>query len=464
MESAIAITNPFSLSGNFVPTGGYDNSIKHVVLGYSGEALVSAASTTLSTGIFTMVCPVGTTIDKIEVRAIDNTLIASITGTWTVTTNVGSIPAGSNPIVSTPVITPLSGNYYAPFSATISCITAGSSIYYTTDGSNPNNSGNGTLYTIPVPVSSTTTLKAIAYAPAFDASSIATEVYNFPAIVNVANIAALRAGSIDGTVYRLTGEAVLTFKTITRNAKYIQDATGAILIDDSPGKITTVYNIYDGITGITGTLFPFNNMLQFVPVQDPGPASSTGNTVVPEEVSLLNMTTAYQAKLVKVLNTTITGTGNFVVSSNYPLTDPSGPGVLRTQYADLNYLGTAIPSVPQDMIGVVLQNNAVIQLVPRSLADFSASSGAILTATPNQLTGFVYGEGNGPSASQSYVLNGTGLSGYPGNITVTGSTGFEVSTDNISFGATRHSSLFDFKFRPGNCSCSSKSRTYIRNI
>ncbi|MBK6347770.1 MAG: chitobiase/beta-hexosaminidase C-terminal domain-containing protein [Bacteroidales bacterium] len=407
-----------------------------MVLGYSGTTLVTAASNALSTGAFVLVCPTGTTIDKIEVRAIDNTLIASITGTWTTTTAVGNIPAGGNPIVATPVITPLTGNYYTAFNATISCITPSSSIYYTTNGTDPNNTGNGTLYTGAIPISATTTLKAIAYATGFDASAIATEIYTYPPITDVANIAALRASLADGTVYRLTGEAVLTHKSTSRNAKYVQDATGAILIDDVTGKITTVYNIYDGISGITGTLSPFNGMLQFVPVADPGAATSTGNTVVPEEVTLTALTSAHQAKLVKVLNTTITGTGLFVTGTTYPLTDPSGAGVMRTQYSDLDYIGTTIPAAPQDMTGVILEYTGALQLIPRSLADFTPSSGPIIIATPNTLTGFIYGAGNGPSASQSFSLSGTSLSGYPGNITITGSASFEVSNDNTTFGAS----------------------------
>jgi len=433
LPPASSITTPFSLSGNFVPFGGYDNTVKHVVLAYSSSVLVSATSTTLSTGAFTLVCPDGTTIDLIEVRAIDNTLIASRTGSWSVTSVVGNIP--DLPVVAAPVITPATGNFYAPFSATITCTTPASSIYYTTDGSDPDNAGNGTLYTIPVPISATTTLKAKAYATNFDPSIVVSVVYNFPVINDVANIAALRAGLTNGTAYRLTGEAVLTFKSITRNAKYIQDATGAIIIDDVTGKITTTYNVYDGITGITGTLSLNNLMLQFVPVMDPGAATSTGNTVVPEVVSLNNLNTTHQAKLVKVLYTTITGTGNFGAVINYPLTDPSGTGVMRTHYADVDYINTPIPAAPQNLTGVILQFGSTMQLIPRALADFEVSAEASLTATPNTLSGFLYAAGNGPSTSQSYVLEGSNLTGYPGNITVsaTGTTGYEVSTDDVNF-------------------------------
>lgn len=278
--------------------------------------------------------------------------------------------SGGNPTVATPTFDPAGGNYLTSQNVTLSCATAGSTIYYTTDGSDPDNTD--TEYTEAIIVSNTTTIKAIAYATDYDPSAIASATYTFP--TEVADIATLRAQATGSTWYKLTGEAVLTYQTANRNAKYIQDATGAILIDDNAGNITTSYNLYDGITGITGTLTSYQNMLQFVPVTDPGAATSTGNTVTPEEVTLANLTTAHQAKLVKVLNTTISETGNFAASTNYTLTDGSkGTGVLRTAYTDLNYIGTPIPEVPQDLTGVVLQYNAAIQLVPRSTADFAAA-------------------------------------------------------------------------------------------
>ncbi len=92
LPSATAITSSFTLSGTFTGSGGYNNTIKHVVLAYSGTTLISAASTTLTSGDFSVVCPDGTTIDKIEIRAVDNTLIIDKSGSWTTTTNVGSLP------------------------------------------------------------------------------------------------------------------------------------------------------------------------------------------------------------------------------------------------------------------------------------------------------------------------------------------------------------------------------------
>jgi hypothetical protein len=56
-----------------------------------------------------------------------------------------------------------------------------------------------------------------------------------------------------------------------------------------------------------------------------------------------------------------------------------------------------------------------------------------LSAAPTALSNFNYVIGNGPSTSQSYNLSGINLTGYPGNIIVSGSTNYEVSSDNLIF-------------------------------
>ena len=59
-----------------------------------------------------------------------------------------------------------------------------------------------------------------------------------------------------------------------------------------------------------------------------------------------------------------------------------------------------------------------------------------LTVAPTTLTDFNYTVGNGPSTSQSFTLSGANLSGFPGNITVTGSTNYQVSTNNSTFSSS----------------------------
>lgn len=85
-------------------------------------------------------------------------------------------PSGSTTeTCATPTFSPVAGTYYEPQSVTLSCATPGSTIYYTTDGSDPTTSS--TEYTSAIPVSETTTIKAIATADGMDPSPVASATY-----------------------------------------------------------------------------------------------------------------------------------------------------------------------------------------------------------------------------------------------------------------------------------------------
>ncbi len=81
-------------------------------------------------------------------------------------------PGSSTPTVSTPTITPATGTYYSTQSVSISSSTADATIYYTTDGSTPDDTK--TVYSAPFDVASTTTVNAIAYKAGMNASGIAS--------------------------------------------------------------------------------------------------------------------------------------------------------------------------------------------------------------------------------------------------------------------------------------------------
>jgi hypothetical protein len=277
-------------------------------------------------------------------------------------------------LAATPTFAPPAGLYFSTTNVTIATTTPAATIRYTIDGTDPTMTV-GTIYSGPVAVSANTTLKAVAYATGFTVSPVASAVYSFP--INVSNIAALRAQTTGTQVYTLTGPAVLTYQRATRNQKYIKDTTAAILIDDAAGIITTTYNVGDGITGISGTLTSYAGLLQFVPVINTAAATSTGNAVVPEVRTLASLTSADQAKLIKVLNVNFTTpTGAFAESANYPITDPSGAAIFRTGFTlsdGANYIGTDVPTTAKDIVCFVGQYNADMQITPRTLADFTDS-------------------------------------------------------------------------------------------
>ena len=208
--------------------------------------------------------------------------------------------------------------------------------------------------------------------------------------VEVADLNTLRTtGATDGTVYVVTGEVVLTHQNGNRNQKYFQDSSGAVLVDDPSGIITTEYNVYDGIVGLTGTLSFYNQLLQFTPTTDPGPAVSEDNVVVPLEITLAEITPAHQAMLISVVGVTFgtpPATSTFSPSTSYNIYDASGTGVVRTPHAnaDLDYFGANIPEEAIDMIALVGQFNANMQLMPRSLADMQITDMPDIAALRNQ--------------------------------------------------------------------------------
>jgi alpha-tubulin suppressor-like RCC1 family protein len=86
------------------------------------------------------------------------------------------------PDVSAPAFSPAPGSYSSAQSVVITTATPGSSIRYTTDGSTPTDSV-GTLYSAPVPVSSSLTLRAVAYRSGWTTSSVISGDYTITGAV-----------------------------------------------------------------------------------------------------------------------------------------------------------------------------------------------------------------------------------------------------------------------------------------
>jgi hypothetical protein len=170
---------------------------------------------------------------------------------------------------------------------------------------------------------------------------------------------------------------VLTFQQSWRHQKYIQDNSAAILIDDYNGIITSTYNVMDGITGLTGTLQRYTtNMLQFVPVADPGAATAHNvNFQIPilTIADINNNLETHQSKLVRLNDVQFQSTGAFASGQNYNITDASGTIVFRTAFFDADYVtgAAAIPTGMMDINVIINQFNAIPQVTSRFQADFN---------------------------------------------------------------------------------------------
>jgi hypothetical protein len=76
-------------------------------------------------------------------------------------------------------IVPAAGNYTTPQAVTLSTTTAGASIRYTLDNTTPS-STVGAIYTVPIQVGVTTTIRAVAYKAGMADTVIAAATYTFP--------------------------------------------------------------------------------------------------------------------------------------------------------------------------------------------------------------------------------------------------------------------------------------------
>ena len=251
-----------------------------------------------------------------------------------------------------------------------------------------------------------------AHAPLSPAVSATTQ-FTIAASTSVANISALRAGTLSG-YYTLTGTAVVSHArtpagtvtvSTTRNQKFIQDSTGGILIDDSAGKITTPFAAGDSMNNVSGQLTDFNGMLQFVPLQDQSVVTS-GNTLTPQNITIAALNAnvnTYESKLISFNNITVTGTvvagvvtpltagAVFTTSTNYNVFDGTTNGVLRTGFTEANYIGAVIPTVAFNITALGYDNVTTAvppvltpQFIPRNSADFSVT---LLQTQTNEIAG-----------------------------------------------------------------------------
>jgi hypothetical protein len=234
--------------------------------------------------------------------------------------------------------------------------------------------------------------------PAVNATvNFTIEAYNLANNINDVRLDVLNNGI--GRYYQINSEAIVTYARATRNQKYIQDASAAILIDDDANMITNNFVIGDGMTGFRGQTTYFNGVLQIVPLENIAP-SSTGNTITPQVVTIANIlgnVELYESELVRINNVTFAdgnGTNTFAGNVTYNIND-GATMEFRTFLTEVDYVvnSNVIPNVTRDIIVLVSKNVATPRVAARSFVDvntlstnnFNSIDG--LTMYPNPLKG-----------------------------------------------------------------------------
>ncbi len=156
---------------------------------------------------------------------------------WT-TSSVTSGQYLIGPQVAAPVFTPAPGAYADPQDVTISTSTAGAAIRYTIDGSTPTDT-IGTLYTAPVHIAGSLTLKAVAYRAGWRASPVTSGEY----IIGL-QVAAPEFDPAPGT-YESAQDVAITTSTSGATIRFTIDGT-------TPTE--TVGTIYSALVHISETV------------------------------------------------------------------------------------------------------------------------------------------------------------------------------------------------------------------
>jgi Chitobiase/beta-hexosaminidase C-terminal domain/Bacterial lectin len=153
--------------------------------------------------------------EKVEAIAVKTAFTNSpvATATYTIT-----------PILPAPTFSPVAGSYTTSQTVTISDATAGTTIYYTTNGTTPTTSSS--VYSSPITVSASETLEAMATETGYTSSSVGSAVYT------------IAPPALPAPTYSPVGGTYTTSQTVT-----ISDAT--------PG--TTIYYTTNGTTPTTSS-------------------------------------------------------------------------------------------------------------------------------------------------------------------------------------------------------------------
>lgn len=232
-------TNALFYSSTFVATGGV-GALTWSLVAQFGSANTWAVS---SSGVLSGTPGTNDTAN-LMVQVSDSTG-AVVQKLVTLTTVAPSTPA------ATPTFSPAPGTYALAQTVTISDSTGSPTIYYTTNGSAPTT--GSPIYTTPLTVSTTQTVKAIATAPGFIQSAVGTAAYTINPVQNPIGINFAAGGSAT-----MEYEAFPTFVDQIRQCRGFRIGTGYVLPnltaadypDGTQATITIV--VYTGATTLLG--------------------------------------------------------------------------------------------------------------------------------------------------------------------------------------------------------------------
>lgn len=277
--------------------------------------------------------------------------------------------ASGAPTVATPTFSPAAGTYNEAQNVTISCTTAGATIYYTTNGDTPTTSS--LVYSTPIAISTTTTVKAMAVKTGMDNSSVATATYTIQQIPTITTIAGLwEFAATAGSSTPSQPNANVTF-----NDWYVTGVKSSqVCVSDGQYGFVIYQSSHGFVAGdkLSGTVACKVLMYQNHYAEVMGVKASDLTVVSGQDVPVLSTTIA--ALEVRNYGTAINlGTCSYNGSKFY---DAAGDSIALYNNFNVNPnpINSLVAGKQYNVKGVSIiywqSNNQTQQIVPRSADDF----------------------------------------------------------------------------------------------
>jgi hypothetical protein len=270
------------------------------------------------------------------------------------------------PTAATPTFSPAGGAVAAGSTVAISTTTAGATIYYTTDGTDPGPTApSSSMYTAPIPITAAVTIKAVATAPGFENSPVGSAAYTLTVVPTaVTPTFSPAAGAV------LSGTTV-TISTTTAGAtiRYTTDGT-------DPGPSSTAYTTPIPVTAAV-TIKAIASASGFA---DSAVGSAAYTLLLPAATPTFSP--APGAVLSGTMVTISTTTANATIRYT---TDGTDPGPTSTQYtAPIAITAAATIKAIASAAGFsdsAVGSAAYTILAPAATPTFSPGAGAVLSGT-----------------------------------------------------------------------------------
>ena len=301
---------------------------------------------------------------------------------------------------ATPTFTPEAGTYYEAQEVTIACSTADATIYYTTDGTEPDE--NSAVYSAPISVAESMTIKAIAMKEGYENSNVATAEY----IVILGAV----------TIFEQDWEGEMngwTFVTVEGSKPWV--------ISQYQGNHYAYGNGYNGGVNEQWCISPtFSlNVYSNASLSFRNAKNYTGPDMELFFSNDYDGSDPTSATWVALEYNKSTGSFAWAESGSIDLASFAGDEC----YIGFKYTSTETEAAAWEVDDVTLMG---------------FTTDPYLTVTPASLSGFTHIVGEGPSASQTFVLTAGNISPAPGgttgSINVSVFSPFEISLDDEDYG------------------------------